>query len=136
MTRMKFDLLAPLKHNSHSSSYFLGISTGHSTTPNRYAILENLRYFLSSYNTSKPLWFGHKFKTIVKQGYFSGGAGIINSHDTTFRKRFKLGAHFQIKIGYVLSKEATRRFVEEGYGKLSSIFYMSNQSKITFPFLL
>ncbi|XP_046454474.1 glycoprotein-N-acetylgalactosamine 3-beta-galactosyltransferase 1-like [Daphnia pulex] len=56
-----------------------------------YAILENLRYFLSSYNTSKPLWFGHKFKTIVKQGYFSGGAG------------------------YVLSKEATRRFVEEGY---------------------
>lgn len=56
-----------------------------------YAILENMRYFLSAYNTSKPLWFGHKFKTIVKQGYFSGGAG------------------------YVLSKEATRRFVEEGY---------------------
>nr|CAH0099549.1 unnamed protein product [Daphnia galeata] len=56
-----------------------------------YAIMENMRYFLSSYNTSKPLWFGHKFKTIVRQGYFSGGAG------------------------YVLSKEATRRFVEEGY---------------------
>ncbi|XP_046455013.1 glycoprotein-N-acetylgalactosamine 3-beta-galactosyltransferase 1-like [Daphnia pulex] len=56
-----------------------------------YLIVENLRYFLSAFNTSKPLWFGHKFKVIVKSGYFSGGAG------------------------YVLSKEATRRFVEEGY---------------------
>nr|CAH0107413.1 unnamed protein product [Daphnia galeata] len=56
-----------------------------------YVVLENLRYFLSPYNTSKPLWFGHKYKTDVKAGYFSGGAG------------------------YVLSKEATKRFVTEGY---------------------
>lgn len=56
-----------------------------------YVIVENLRYFLSAFNTSKPLWFGHKFKAIVKSGYFSGGAG------------------------YVLSREATRRFVKEGY---------------------
>ncbi|XP_046455009.1 glycoprotein-N-acetylgalactosamine 3-beta-galactosyltransferase 1-like [Daphnia pulex] len=56
-----------------------------------YVIVENLRYFLSAFNTSTPLWFGHKYKVIVKSGYFSGGAG------------------------YALSKEATRRFVEEGY---------------------
>ncbi|XP_057381630.1 glycoprotein-N-acetylgalactosamine 3-beta-galactosyltransferase 1-like [Daphnia carinata] len=56
-----------------------------------YVVVENLRYFLSPYNTSKALWFGHKYKAIVETGYFSGGAG------------------------YVLSKEATRRFVEEGY---------------------
>ncbi|XP_046656575.1 glycoprotein-N-acetylgalactosamine 3-beta-galactosyltransferase 1-like isoform X2 [Daphnia pulicaria] len=56
-----------------------------------YVIVENLRYFLSAFNTSEPLWFGHKYKAIVKKGYFSGGAG------------------------YVLSKEATRRFVKEGY---------------------
>jgi glycoprotein-N-acetylgalactosamine 3-beta-galactosyltransferase len=43
--------------------------------------MENMRYFLSSYNTSEPLWFGHKFKTIVKQGYFSGGAGNIITND-------------------------------------------------------
>lgn len=55
-----------------------------------YVILENLRYMLSSYNSSDPIAFGHKFKPFVKQGYFSGGAG------------------------YVLSKEATKRFVEEG----------------------
>ncbi|XP_057380449.1 glycoprotein-N-acetylgalactosamine 3-beta-galactosyltransferase 1-like [Daphnia carinata] len=55
-----------------------------------YVVLENLRYMLSSYNSSDPIAFGHKFKPYVKQGYFSGGAG------------------------YVLSKEATKRFVEKG----------------------
>ncbi|KAK6165664.1 hypothetical protein SNE40_022550 [Patella caerulea] len=51
-----------------------------------YVIVENLRYFLSGQNTSQPVYFGHRFKVIVKQGYYSGGAG------------------------YVLSKEALRRF--------------------------
>ncbi|XP_013078914.2 glycoprotein-N-acetylgalactosamine 3-beta-galactosyltransferase 1-like isoform X1 [Biomphalaria glabrata] len=55
-----------------------------------YVIPENLRYFLSDQNTSKPIFFGHYFKNIVKQGYFSGGGG------------------------YVLSKEALRRFGERG----------------------
>merc|ERR1712106_811111 len=53
-----------------------------------YVILENLRYLLSSYNHSDPIWFGFEFKVIVKDGYMSGGAG------------------------YVLSKEALRRFNE------------------------
>ena len=52
--------------------------------------MENLRYFLSGENTSEPIYFGHHFKTIVKQGYYSGGGG------------------------YVLSKEALRRFGEKG----------------------
>ncbi|KZS02144.1 Uncharacterized protein APZ42_000934, partial [Daphnia magna] len=60
-----------------------------------YVIVENLRYFLSGFNTSEPLYFGHKFKTIVKNGFFSGGAG------------------------YALSKEATRRFVTIGYHNAS-----------------
>jgi glycoprotein-N-acetylgalactosamine 3-beta-galactosyltransferase len=55
-----------------------------------YVILENLRYFLSSQNNDDPIYFGHHFKTIVKQGYLSGGAG------------------------YVLSKEAMRRFGARG----------------------
>jgi len=53
-----------------------------------YVIVENLRYLLSSYNTSEPIWFGFEFKVIVPDGYMSGGAG------------------------YVLSKEAVRRFAE------------------------
>lgn len=50
-----------------------------------YVILENLRYFLSSENTNDPVFFGHHFKTIVKQGYFSGGAGYILSKESLRR---------------------------------------------------
>ncbi|KAH9515882.1 Glycoprotein-N-acetylgalactosamine 3-beta-galactosyltransferase 1 [Dermatophagoides farinae] len=55
-----------------------------------YVILENLRYFLSSHDPTEPVYFGCKFKPYVSQGYMSGGAG------------------------YVLSKEALKRFVEIG----------------------
>lgn len=52
-----------------------------------YVILENLRYFLSGEDPDEPVYFGHHFHVIVQpQGYFSGGAG------------------------YVLSREALRRF--------------------------
>ncbi|XP_043273847.1 glycoprotein-N-acetylgalactosamine 3-beta-galactosyltransferase 1-like [Venturia canescens] len=54
-----------------------------------YVIVENLRHMLSSYDPKSPLYFGCRFKPFVKQGYMSGGAG------------------------YVLSKEALRKFVEE-----------------------
>ena len=58
------------------------------TDDDSYLIMENLRYFLKDYNSSDPVYFGRRYKTFVKQGYMSGGAG------------------------YVLSKEALRRFVE------------------------
>jgi glycoprotein-N-acetylgalactosamine 3-beta-galactosyltransferase len=55
----------------------------------RYAIVENLRYMLSTYNTSEPLYFGCRYNEFVDKGYMAGGAG------------------------YVLSREAVRRFVQE-----------------------
>ena len=44
-----------------------------------YVILENLRFLLSDYNSSDPIWFGCEFKVIVKEGYMSGGAGYVLS---------------------------------------------------------
>ena len=55
-----------------------------------YVVVENLRYMLQPHNHSEPVYFGCKFKPYVKQGYMSGGAG------------------------YVLSKEALRRFATRG----------------------
>lgn len=54
-----------------------------------YAIMENMRFMLRNKNTSHPIYFGYRFKPFVNQGYMSGGAG------------------------YVLSKEALRRFINE-----------------------
>ncbi|XP_071990941.1 glycoprotein-N-acetylgalactosamine 3-beta-galactosyltransferase 1-like isoform X2 [Engystomops pustulosus] len=53
-----------------------------------YVVMENLRLMLSNYTSDQPIYFGKRFKLLVKQGYMSGGAG------------------------YVLSKESLRRFVE------------------------
>ena len=55
-----------------------------------YIIMENLRSFLRSHNPLDPLQFGCKLIQIVPKGYMSGGAG------------------------YVLSKEALKRFVTVG----------------------
>ena len=52
-----------------------------------YMVVENLRYFLSDKNPQEPVYYGRRFKPYVQQGYMSGGAG------------------------YVLSKEAVKRFV-------------------------
>ena len=53
-----------------------------------YVIIENLRHLLQDHDPVTPVYFGRRFKAYVPQGYMSGGAG------------------------YVLSKEALRRFVK------------------------
>ncbi|XP_078655581.1 glycoprotein-N-acetylgalactosamine 3-beta-galactosyltransferase 1-like [Branchiostoma floridae x Branchiostoma belcheri] len=53
-----------------------------------FVVVENLRYMLKDYDPTEPVYFGRRFKPFVKQGYMSGGAG------------------------YVLSKEAVKKFVE------------------------
>ncbi|KAK3515415.1 hypothetical protein QTP70_018880, partial [Hemibagrus guttatus] len=53
-----------------------------------FVVVENLRHLLSRYDTEEPVYLGHRFRVFVEQGYMSGGAG------------------------YVLSREAMRRFVQ------------------------
>ena len=67
-----------------------------------YAILENMRFLLSHYNSSKPGYLGYHFNRHVHNGYMSGGAG------------------------YVLSKAAFRTLIEEGINKDSCNFSPTN----------
>ncbi|XP_016391790.1 glycoprotein-N-acetylgalactosamine 3-beta-galactosyltransferase 1-like [Sinocyclocheilus rhinocerous] len=53
-----------------------------------FVVVENLRHLLYRHDTEKPVYFGHRFRLFVRQGYMSGGAG------------------------YVLSPEALRRLVQ------------------------
>ena len=50
-----------------------------------FVILENLRYFLSDKDSNSPVYYGHHFKTILKQGFTSGGAGYVLSREALGR---------------------------------------------------
>ncbi|CAD6991657.1 unnamed protein product [Ceratitis capitata] len=58
-----------------------------------YAVMENMRYMLYPYSPETPIYFGCKLKPYVKQCYMSGASG------------------------YVLSKEAVRRFGRKSFTK-------------------
>ncbi|CAN7937408.1 unnamed protein product, partial [Ixodes hexagonus] len=72
------------KNHLNSSDWFL------KADDDTYVVLENLRYLLKDKSSSDPVYYGRRFKPFMKQGYMSGGAG------------------------YVLSREAVRRLVEDG----------------------
>ncbi|KAM3877850.1 glycoprotein-N-acetylgalactosamine 3-beta-galactosyltransferase 1-B [Diretmus argenteus] len=70
------------EHHAHEADWFL------KADDDTYVIVDNLRWVLANRTPDEPIYFGRRFKPYTKQGYMSGGAG------------------------YVLSKEALRRFVE------------------------
>ncbi|XP_026205781.1 glycoprotein-N-acetylgalactosamine 3-beta-galactosyltransferase 1-B [Anabas testudineus] len=70
------------EHHAQEADWFL------KADDDTYVIVDNLRWILANYTPDDPIYFGRRFKPYTKQGYMSGGAG------------------------YVLSREALRRFVE------------------------
>uniref|UniRef100_A0A3P8V9L8 N-acetylgalactosaminide beta-1,3-galactosyltransferase n=1 Tax=Cynoglossus semilaevis TaxID=244447 RepID=A0A3P8V9L8_CYNSE len=70
------------EHHADEADWFL------KADDDTFVVVDNLRWVLSNYTPEQPIYFGKRFKPYTKQGYMSGGAG------------------------YVLSKEALKRFVE------------------------
>ena len=67
------------KHHYNDADWFM------KADDDTYVMLENLRYFLSSENTSQPVYFGHKFMFHVRQGYNGGGSGYVFSREALRR---------------------------------------------------
>eukprot|EP00095_Tigriopus_kingsejongensis_P010904 maker-scaffold348_size200312-snap-gene-0.28 protein:Tk10904 transcript:maker-scaffold348_size200312-snap-gene-0.28-mRNA-1 annotation:"glycoprotein-n-acetylgalactosamine 3-beta-galactosyltransferase 1-like isoform x3" len=80
-----------------------------------YVIMENLRKFLSDYQPSDSIYFGCRFKLFMKQGYMSGGAGYILSREA-LRKFAVEGLQNTSKpLNQCQKKEATSEDVQLGY---------------------
>ncbi|XP_062854027.1 glycoprotein-N-acetylgalactosamine 3-beta-galactosyltransferase 1-B-like [Trichomycterus rosablanca] len=59
-----------------------------------YVVVDNLRWILANHTPDEPIYFGRRFKPYTKQGYMSGGAGYVLSREAL--KRFAEG--FRTKV--------------------------------------
>ena len=55
-----------------------------------FVFVDNLKKFLKTKNSSKPVTYGYDFKTIVDRGYHSGGGGYVLSKEALNRLQAKL----------------------------------------------
>ena len=76
-----------------------------------YTIVENLRSYLSEFNSSLPLFLGRQFY-FGESIYMSGGAGMFSWSTTELSLICNV---IFFLVGYVLTKDALRRFVELGH---------------------
>uniref|UniRef100_A0A674E5R1 Glycoprotein-N-acetylgalactosamine 3-beta-galactosyltransferase 1 n=1 Tax=Salmo trutta TaxID=8032 RepID=A0A674E5R1_SALTR len=83
-----------------------------------FVVIENLRHTLSKQDPEKPVYFGRRFHPFVQQGYMSGGAGYVLSKEAVrrFIKGFDTGkcSHFSIIEDMALGKCMETMGVEPG----------------------
>ena len=48
-----------------------------------FVIMENLRFFLTNYSPTEPLYFGQIMQELFQNGYMTGGAGKEILHSKT-----------------------------------------------------
>ena len=66
--------------------------------------MENMREYLTSLNSSEPLFLGRRF-----HGFLSGGPGWRVVHHLCWFNR-----QIRFETGYLLTRETMRRLVEKG----------------------
>lgn len=83
-----------------------------------FVVVENLRFILSAFSPEEPWYLGRRFAPFLKQGYMSGGAGYVLSKEALrrFFKGFETGActNFSINEDVTLGKCMERMVVQHG----------------------
>uniref|UniRef100_A0A672IML3 Glycoprotein-N-acetylgalactosamine 3-beta-galactosyltransferase 1 n=1 Tax=Salarias fasciatus TaxID=181472 RepID=A0A672IML3_SALFA len=88
-----------------------------------FVVVENLRYILSRLDPEKPLYLGRRFRPFVRQGYMSGGAGYVLSREALrrfiqgFMKQFKRRTPYYLLYEYYAPVEV-RNPAEPGVSRL------------------
>ena len=60
-----------------------------------FVFVDNLKTFLKTKNSTKPVTYGYDFKAIVKHGYHSGGGGYVLSNEALKRLHLNLTKNYK-----------------------------------------